>query len=583
MKKSTTTLSIMLMMVLSLLLAACSAREKGGKPSADWSRSLALGDAVVGSIGIAVDGTGERVHLAWPFDEGEGVRIRYMQLNQQAVPVVTSDLVFPGLLRAPRIVSTGDGTVHLFWASRVPGDPGWELWHTLLDAKGGAIGESIRLSLGGDDVGTYEVAADNAGGAVVAWVPRGGGELKLLHLDQSGAIRSGPILVATQVDSPSLRVDDSGNVHLAWLAGTSFTYAEIPLADLRPDDGRTVVDLVIGTGDGVVGPVLGIADGYVYILWSILKQSGLAAGTADTEFVTFPYGEPRISQPSSIWITAEEEQPYLPYQGSLALTQLVDPPGVAWEATDFILHPSAMMGSNAELAVALTTNQQFRLDNHLQIAISVFEDGGIKGYSFASKTEQISDDPVLFVDSAGYLYVAWREGNRGGKIYYATTEPTTRGSLDSLNAGDFLTAILQGGMESLVSIAFMPFVGMGWLLPGFLVIGIWKLYKIHESVTEPSSWPVLIIAMIIYFMMKIITLPTIVTYIPFSAWIYIPAAIATLLRIGMPLLILGIAFFVANKVRTRYSDSTLVFYIALAGIDAVLTLAVYGVNFLGVF
>jgi len=126
-------------------------------------------------------------------------------------------------------------------------------------------------------------------------------------------------------------------------------------------------------------------------------------------------------------------------------------------------------------------------------------------------------------------------------------------------------------------------LGFGWLLPGLIVIGIWKLFKDEESVTQPSSWPVLIIAVIIYYSIKIVTLPTITTYVPFSAWIYIPADWELALRIGVPLTIFGISLFVAQKVSVKYSDSAVLFYVVLALTDALFTLAIYGVNFLGVF
>jgi len=41
--------------------------------------------------------------------------------------------------------------------------------------------------------------------------------------------------------------------------------------------------------------------------------------------------------------------------------------------------------------------------------------------------------------------------------------------------------------------------------------------------------------------------------------------------------------FVAYKVSVKYSDSAVLFYVVLALTDALFTLAIYGVNFLGVF
>jgi hypothetical protein len=101
------------------------------------------------------------------------------------------------------------------------------------------------------------------------------------------------------------------------------------------------------------------------------------------------------------------------------------------------------------------------------------------------------------------------------------------------------------------------------------------------EVTEPSAWIPLSISIILYYAVKLITLPTILNYVPFSAWINIPTKIQPLLRYGIPLLIIGLAFLVANKLRRRYNNSVPVFYISFVLIDALLTLVIYGVNFLG--
>ena len=579
-----THLSFFFILTIAILLVACgAATEKGGKPSGDWSRGVSLGKSVVGSLGIAVEGSGEYIHLVWPFDTGEGTRLRYVQLDQQALPVITSDLNLPGQLRAPRLVEAGENRLHLFWARRMPGSPGWELWHAIMGSEGDLVAEPARVSLEGTDVGSYQVTSDAAGGALVTWGPRQPGELYLLHLDRDGEVASGPLSLTSQGESPALRMDPDAVIHLAWLQGLTYMYTSVPLDEFQAAEGVPVANLVIGTGDSLVGPALGTSDGWVYILWSILRQSGLSAGTASTEFVSFSVSSPAMSNPTEIGILPDEEQPYLPYEGSLSLSQLAEPSRNSWESTDFILHPSAMIGAGPELAFALAANQDMRLDAHLQIVTVLFSEGRYQGYSFASKTENISDDPVLALDDAGNLYIAWRESAGGRKVYYATTEPAAMASLDRLDAGDFANALLEGGMESLVSIAFMPFIGFGWILPGFIVIGIWKLYKHQESVSEPSSWPWLVIALLLFYLMKFITLPTLVTYVPFSAWIDIPEGLWMPLRIGVPVVIFMVSLFVANKVRKGYSDSTLAFYLGMTLTDALLALAIYGVNFLGVY
>ena len=113
--------------------------------------------------------------------------------------------------------------------------------------------------------------------------------------------------------------------------------ANIPLDGFQASESVPVANLVIGTGDSLVGPALGVSDGWVYVLWSILRQSGLSAGTAITEYVSFPVDAPGLSNSAEIGIRQDEEQVYLPYEGGLALTQLAAPPENPWESTNFIL------------------------------------------------------------------------------------------------------------------------------------------------------------------------------------------------------------------------------------------------------
>jgi hypothetical protein len=576
--------TLAIILILALMLVACgSAPQKGIKPSPDWSRSLSLGKGVVGSSGMFVDDETGHVHVVWPYNLGEGSNIRYVQLSQNANPLVTIDFSFRGNLRSPRIVSGGKDRLHLFWASRQTGEPGWSLWHAILGAGGDLIGDAAPIPIADMDVGGYAVADDGAGGVVVVWEARGSGEISLLYLDQNGEFLFYPIMITMDGTSPAIQVDHQGILHLSWLGDTGFMYTQVPLDEFDIGEIHNVAKVVIGTGDSLPGTALGLSDGWLYIVWSVLSQSGLEAGTSRTQYVAFPVDEPQLIEPSPIWIHPEEEPPYGPYNGELALTQLVDPPQVAWATTDYILRPAAAASQESELAIALAANQMFRLNPELQIAVAVFEDGQYMGYSFASKSDQLSNFPVLSLDDSGNLYTVWREGSSGQNIYYSTTESTAMAAIDRLDSGDFANALLQGTLESLTSILLMPIVGFGWILPGFLFLIIWKLIQDQESVTEPLSWIFLIVALLIYQTIKFVTLPTMVTYVPFSAWLYIPAGLEFPLRIAVPILIIIISVLVANAVRKRRSNSTLVFYLSMTLTDAILTLAIYGVNFLGVY
>ena len=178
-----------IVLALSILLTACQASpEKASKPSADWSRGVEAGNFVTGSIGIVADGEGERVHLIWPANLGEGTYLRYVQLDAQANAVVTQNLELPGLLRTPRLASTGGSELHLLWGSRQPGEKNWEIWYSRLDTNGNLSGTSKLISQVGMNAGNFVIASDHLGGVVICWDSGASGEIYLQHLAQSGEL-----------------------------------------------------------------------------------------------------------------------------------------------------------------------------------------------------------------------------------------------------------------------------------------------------------------------------------------------------------------------------------------------------------
>jgi hypothetical protein len=573
------------LLMVAVFVAACqSAPQRERKPSADWSRGVLVGRYAKGSIGIAVEDAGARVHLVWPSDIGEGGYFRYVRLDTQANLAAAKDLELPGLLRAPRLVLAEAGGLHFFWASRAPGEKAWTIWHMMLDPEGNPASPVVQISAPGVNVGDYAVASDHQGGALVAWDNGSFGNINLQSIDRAGLPASESIALELKGKSPSLSVSADGELALAWLGESGFSYAYTPLEALSIKEPTQIVDLVMGTGQSLVGPFLGTAGDWAYVFWSVLNQSGLEAGTGYTAYAAFLLSAPEKQGATRLWISPEQEQPYAPYQGVFSIAQLVPPVREAWASSDYILRPSVMQGNPAgELAVAVALNQQMRLDQHLQVAVAVFKEGQFEGYTLGTKTEGISDNPVLFVDSANQLHLAWREGAAGNGIFYATTQPQAIAALDRLNIGDLVNAIFQGGLESIVSVALLPVIGFGWLLPGMLIVGIVKLLRDQDNLTDWRFWVPLGIAIMAFYAAKLATLPTITTYVPFSAWLDLPSRFDMYLRLAVPALIFVISALVAQRVCQRHSQSAVLFYIAFTLVDALLTLAVYGVNFLGVY
>jgi hypothetical protein len=183
-------------------------------------------------------------------------------------------------------------------------------------------------------------------------------------------------------------------------------------------------------------------------------------------------------------------------------------------------------------------------------------------------------------DQDGNLYVAWREGGQGSLAYYALTAPDGRSALDSLSGGDVISVLLSGSIEALAGMMFFPLAGV-WLIPAFLIMGLWHLRRGDADQVNLETVVVVLLSIAVAQMVKFAVLPLISSYVPFSAWLDIAPSWEEPLRRLAPLFTLAVGILVALLMRRR-NPSALVFLFWVLAVDAALTLAIYGVSFLGV-
>ena len=88
----------------------------------------------------------------------------------------------------------------------------------------------------------------------------------------------------------------------------------------------------------------------------------------------------------------------------------------------------------------------------------------------------------------------------------------------------------------------------------------------------------------VYWLVKLLTIPAIQTYVPFSAWVPgLPVWLQTPLQIGIPILTTLLGIFAAwYFTYRRNSESILNFLFIFAAVDGLLTMAVYGFQFYNV-
>lgn len=583
MKRSRLVLSVVVMVVIAAALAGCGLGDSpaGRKPSPDFSRGVPLSSNLGGTPGMLISPAGAPVHFVFPSAADDQANIHYLQINEAAEVVQDVDLQLPhGRKRTPRLLSAGDDRQHLFWGLREPGSRGWALWHAVLDSSGNIIGQPALVSAEDSRVGDYAVVENNSGDAFVIWEVEPSGGLWASRVTEQG-VEPDAVKLTESGESPAAYLQEDGTLHLTWLEEFGINYASFTNGELTLNAGQTVVDLqeIIANLDG---PVVGVAGDWVYILWSVFARTGLESGTGWTEYISFPLGEPSAPAPTRVWMLTDEDQPYADYDSAYQLTVLA--PAVTSPAisSSYVLEPDPAAGRQSELAVAISSNQTYRLEEYAQMAVLLFEDGDFSGYEMAGKTESFSMDGILRTDDEGDLYLAWREGT-GNKLYFAATEPNLRDELDSLGRDDLFLAIVGGGLEAVTGALFFP-LALVWFVPGGILLGLWKLRRDGETINDNASRMLTVVAILLYEVTKFIFLPSMWSYIPFSAWLDVPPGLGQLLRIMVPLLTFAIGILVAEYFRRRRSDmSSLLYFFAVCATDALLTLMIYGVNFLGVF
>jgi hypothetical protein len=571
--------------ILIIVLTGCSnSPEKSRKPNKDFSRGLPLATNVSSSIAYTVEPAGDRVQVVIPYlMENTQPVFRYIQLNEQVDILLDFDIDcdLENFARSPRMVSNGE-YLHLIWASREDTSEGWQLKYLMVDQQGKAVSLPQGISEKSQSVSQYQIVSDLAGGAIILWEEAGTGKIKYSQISSAGKLISPVKELVEGGEDPSLGLDQEGNYHLVWMDGDDLKYREFGLLETFPLSGNTLARIPVTVGNVREGPVLGFDNGFVYVFWSILKQTGLEAGTASTEYVVFETGNPGRLQKQRLNIYPDSEGLFESYQGDYNLSQLIPPPQEDYFSTNFVYAPNLNSTSGNALAVAIAANQEVRLDDYIQIAVGIFSDGEYQGYTLATKTTPISLNAVVERDQAGNLYLIWHEGAAGKNLFYSTTSPQGKAALDRFSFSDLPNLILSSSLEAVIGVLLFPFA-FPWMFVGLAIMIIWRLVRNDEDLSLPLSRLLLVIAVISYQASKILFLPDVILYVPFSAWMDVPQQWGLVLRVGVPLLIfiLGIAVAEWRRRQQDSSPSTLSYYFSIVIVDIVLTLAIYGVIFLG--
>lgn len=558
---------------LAFLAVACSAAPAHTRlPDADFSRGIELARSVTGSVTAWMQQ--DTLNVLYP----QGDRLLRLRLP------LPSEADLQPQLPDPQDVTVPQGTARLPQAFAHPeSDAAW-VTMVLTTAQGprlfvgllgpeGWRGDLAPLSPPGQAVSTYQAVLTPQGDLVAVWRPKSDAVLWWRRWPRNAAQ---PLpLQATRWALASL---PTGEVALLWVTPEG----ALRFATLGPDDTLTPsVGLSKGltSGGGHVDELVATVSGeQLFVAWEQRFASGLQAGTSAVWLLALPWRNPGAAQPQQVALPLAEHPAYMPLrEGPAGWSRwaALAPPG---RGSDFVADPWLAPTGKEGVLLAVSAFRQQRLDQVAQIAVVYRAPHGM-GYQAAAQTPGFSQAPQLLSAATGQ-WLLWREGAAGDRLYLASTDPRWREAWRAPTWADIGEGMLQGGMEALVGAAMFP-LALFWLLPGALVLALGGLLRVGDL----STWggkTVFLLAFAVYQVTKASFLPGLFVYTPLSSWFDLPGGLALLLRWGTPLVIpfLGVAVGVVWLRRRQLTSWALLFLLA-AGVDALLTLMLYGVNFLG--
>ena len=478
--------------------------------------------------------------------------------------------------------------LYLFWVEQE------KLYQLALDLNGNMLGIPVLLS-GEHAVETFSVAVP-ANNVPVLWFSgsrRAPGLYGLESIDGS----SSPIEIDSQGVNPQLRYDRNDVLHASWaFYPVGYGVSEIYYAsyaeesDWNATQPVVVTEIAINPSSSLYGPALGVDDDTSYVFWTIMIRSGIQAGTIQTEYAYASSSQPsQFTRPQSIGMPLiyALNHVYIP-NTNLDAGERVALPDRNLPLTPDLQEITPNVAAADELAIAFrTTTQHLWRKERIQVNVAYLNQGVPTSYQPLSFTTTLSTAPYITNSRDKHMYITWLEKQvtEQYSVYFASTSPEIMEVLNQSTGRDFLKIVAEITFGLLIGILLAPIGGALWALAPLVALLVTApLRKIGSEKTQAVFTVIsILVALVVYWMSKVATLPGMMQYIPFSAWIpEIPSLVGNILRWVVPALITALALWIAWRYTYQRSNkSTLYFILIFVGVDALFTAGIYAVLIYG--
>lgn len=546
-------LAIFIIIVIFARLNITSPLSK--KVSLDWSRGKNLGETISGSpVSIQIDIEDKNIYLIWSAKKADKRLLNFTKLNSKADILLQKFLDFNFVNpKNPQILLDSHKNLHLTWLDKYQDNTC--IFHILLDSNGDKLTEPKSISIAKSEVKNYKIGLNKDENIEIFWEGEGKDQKGIYHiqLNNKGDIKSENSLIISEGKSPSFQIDKLGNIHLIWLQSTlgdrnDIYYSTFDVKKSKLEEKVKVGDFAIGTGKVLSEPIIGLDNNYVYVFWSTEFRSGLAAGSAQISYLTFPIGEPSFQSPKTVQL------PFLSKTDSLQIGERkidftqeqkgkergkVDSISLIPEdifsmfpSTDYVSMPGVSGGQRSKLLLVCNLEVFEKNKQKMQLALVIYKDGEPLGYQLMNKTDHFSFSPKILLDNDNNIYLTWLDKLKVGqhKIFFAGTSSDIRKNLDALTPMDIVIGIINTIWNLLSSFIFIWLVIL-WGLAPIIFIGIFYIVTGGEDRLNTGKVKItLIIAIILYYIVKLLLTPSYLLFPPFldlipakfiSIWIWI--------------------------------------------------------------
>lgn len=575
--------SLLLFLLISLLSGCSDNADRLWLKAPGWSRAKLVGSTRVGDPApLAQDDKGNLYQFLIA-GEGDVYYPRLVAMNAETDILWDRSYEEIPLTRPDQPYLLWDGRdLRLFWLDNA------QLYTAQIEPDSGFLPEWPLLLTGEQKIGSYSVA-QRQDGRLALWYA---GTLRKpgLYALPPGDLSGPATLVDPQGVRPSIAFDDQGVLHAIWAhmpkgsTDNSIFYAAYPQGRYQPDQAQEIAHPLASTSSVVNGPVLGLDANQIYVFWTIEVRTGMSAGSVQSSYVSFPPGQPPAPlYPQDISVPVAHELPYEPVvDAALQAGDRVLLEQTHLRLTGQVTSLTASRTSTPELIVAHRVRADYIMrKDAMQVATLFFHTGQPHSYQLLSFTAGDSRSPFILAGSDNNLYLTWLErGDVSGFLVYLTsTSPSIRQALSVLTQDDIARLAASTLFGFLSGMLLLPFALMWFAAPLFLIAITAPLRSGADDWRDIRVLISLALAIAGYWFSKLVFLPGLKDYVPFTAWIpLIPRSLYLPLQIGVPTLIALFALWVAKHFTyDRMRNSPLYFILLYISIDGVLTTAVYGV------